>query len=174
MTARPGSAGPRSNAEGVAESDQLLDGAHLSNVRSMTPVRRQVLFVIASAMFLFACKEDTKLKVTGVEPELGDADGGTYVRILGNRFIADGARNAKVYFGSHLGTVVRFASDSELIVQAPGGKIGDTVDVLVMFEPGGEIKIPKEAFENKKGFTYVEKKQVNTNWDDLKNEDKKK
>ena len=138
----------------------------------MTPVRR--LFLVASAMFLFACKEDTTLKVTGVEPETGDANGETYVRILGNRFIADGARNAKVYFGSHQGTVVRFASDSELIVQAPGGKVGDTVDILVMFEPGGEIKIPKDAFENKKGFTYVEKKQSNSTWDDLKDGEKKK
>jgi len=136
--------------------------------------RRQVLFAVASAMFLFACKEDTKLKVTGLEPELGDAEGNTYVRIFGNRFIADGARNAKVYFGSRLGTVVRFASDSELIVQAPGGKIGEIVDVLVMFEPGGEIKIPKEAFENKKGFTYVEKHQVNSTWEDYQNEEAKK
>ena len=72
---------------------------------------------------LAACgNKDTKLKVTGIEPEKGDAEGGTYVRIKGNRFIADGARNAKVYFGSRQGTVVRFASDSELIVEAPGGK----------------------------------------------------
>ena len=27
------------------------------------------------------------------------SDGGTYVRIKGNRFIADGPRSAKVYFG---------------------------------------------------------------------------
>jgi hypothetical protein len=72
------------------------------------------------------------------------------VRIKGNRFIADGARNAKVYFGSRQGTVVRFASDSELIVEAPGGKPNETVDVLIIFEPGGELKISK-------GFTFVEK-----------------
>ena len=126
----------------------------------MTPVRRQVLFVIASAMFLFACKEDTKLKVTGVEPETGDGDGGTYVRIFGNRFIADGARNAKVYFGSRQGTVIRFASDSELIVEAPGGKPNETVDVLIIFEPGGELKIPN-------GFTFVEKNNEGPTMDQL-------
>ena len=98
-----------------------------------------------------ACgSSDTKLKVTGIEPEKGDVEGGTYVRIKGNRFIADGARNAKVYFGSRQGTVVRFASDSELIVEAPGGKSNEVVDVLIIFEPGGELKIPK-------GFTFVEK-----------------
>ena len=105
---------------------------------------------------LAACgSSDTKLKVTGIEPEKGDVEGGTYVRIKGNRFIADGARNAKVYFGSRQGTVVRFASDSELIVEAPGGKPNETVDVLIIFEPGGELKIPN-------GFTFVEKNDART------------
>jgi len=57
--------------------------------------------------------------VTGVDPPKGDAGGGTYVIIKGNRFISDGARNVKVFFGERQGAVVRFQSDSELIVQAP-------------------------------------------------------
>jgi hypothetical protein len=89
-----------------------------------------------------------RLGITGIEPNKGDAAGGTYVRITGDRFIADGARNAKVYFGSRQGTVVRFASDNELIVEAPGGNADETVDVLVIFEPGGEFKVPH-------GFTFV-------------------
>jgi hypothetical protein len=89
-----------------------------------------------------------KLTVTAIEPSHGDADGGTYVKIIGTRFIADGARNAKVYFGSRQGTVVRFSSDKELIVEAPGGKPDEVVDVLVIFDPGGEIKLPK-------AFTFV-------------------
>jgi len=93
---------------------------------------------------------DTKLQITGIEPQKGDADGGTYVRITGNRFIADGPRNAKVYFGTRQGTIVRFASDSELIVEAPGGKPNETVDVLLIFDPGGQLKIPN-------GFTFVKK-----------------
>jgi hypothetical protein len=134
------------------------------------PVRPFILLLFVAFL---GCKEDTKLRVTGVEPETGDAEGGSYVRIFGNRFIADGARNAKVYFGSHLGTVVRFASDSELIVQSPGGKPGDFVDITVQFEPGGEIKIQKEAYENKKGFQFVEKKYRQPGVDDLNtNKDK--
>src|SRR3569623_2866210 len=117
--------------------------------------RRSLALPLLAVFFALGAafgNNDTKLKVTGIEPEKGDAEGGTYVRIKGNRFIADGARNAKVYFGSRQGTVIRFASDSELIVEAPGGKSGDTVDVLIIFEPGGELKIPK-------GFTFVEKGQ---------------
>src|ERR1700759_2045401 len=99
------------------------------------------MLALGFSLALVACgSSDTKLKVTGIEPEKGDVEGGTYVRIKGNRFIADGARNAKVYFGSRQGTVVRFASDSELIVEAPGGKSNETVDVLIIFEPGGELK----------------------------------
>lgn len=110
---------------------------------------------------LAACgSEDKKLKVTGIEPERGDVEGGTYVRIKGNRFIADGARNAKVYFGSRQGTVVRFASDSELIVEAPGGKPNEKVDVLIIFEPGGELKIPN-------AFTFVEKDNTTPSVQDL-------
>jgi hypothetical protein len=98
-----------------------------------------------------ACGEkDTKLKVTDIIPAKGDVEGGSYVRIMGNRFIADGPRTTKVYFGSRQGTVVRFASDNELIVEAPGGKPNETVDVLIIFDPGGQLKI-------KDGFTFVEK-----------------
>jgi len=119
------------------------------------------LLLVFVATLVAACgNNDTKLKVTGIEPEKGDVEGGTYVRIKGNRFIADGARNAKVYFGSREGTVVRFASDSELIVEAPGGKPNETVDVLIIFEPGGELKIAK-------GFTFVEKNTAAPSVDDL-------
>lgn len=44
--------------------------------------------------------DGTRLRVTGIEPEKGDVDGSTTVRIKGNRFIADGPCMAKVYFGS--------------------------------------------------------------------------
>jgi hypothetical protein len=126
--------------------------------RPVTPFLPLLALVLS---FAAACgSSDTKLKVTGIEPEKGDVEGGTYVRIKGNRFIADGARNAKVYFGSRQGTVVRFASDSELIVEAPGGKANETVDVLIIFEPGGELKIPK-------AFTFVEKTNSDMRVQDL-------
>jgi hypothetical protein len=123
-----------------------------------------IRLLVPSLLLLFglvACgNNDTKLKVTSIEPEQGDAEGGTYVKIYGNRFVADGTRSAKVYFGSRQGTVSRFASDSELVVEAPGGKPNETVDVLIIFEPGGELKIPK-------GFTFVEKHERGPNVNDL-------
>lgn len=110
-----------------------------------------VVFALGLALGLVACgSSDTKLKVTGIEPNKGDVEGGTLVAIKGSRFINDGARTAKVYFGSRPGTVVRFANDTELRVEAPGGKVNETVDVLIVFEPGGELKLPN-------AFTFVEK-----------------
>jgi len=124
-------------------------------------MRFPLMTVLLVVLGLTACGgDDTKLKVTGIDPEKGSTEGGTYVRIKGNRFIADGARNAKVYFGSRQGTVVRFASDSEMIVEAPGGKPNEVVDVLIIFEPGGELKINK-------GFTFVEKTDTTPTVNDL-------
>jgi hypothetical protein len=124
--------------------------------------RRVSLLVLAAvAIVLAACgSNDTKLKITGIEPNTGDVEGGQYVRIYGNRFVADGVRNAKVYFGTRQGTVDRFVSDGEMVVQAPGGKSNETVDVLVIFEPGGELKIPH-------GFTFIDKHETNMSVDEL-------
>jgi hypothetical protein len=128
------------------------------------PVRRPLIpltLLTLGLLALAACGEDDpKLKVTGLEPEKGDIEGGTYVVIKGNRFMKDGPRNAKIYFGSRQGSVVRFQSDSELIVQAPGGKHDEVVDVLIIFDPGGQLKIPN-------GFRFVEKNAETMSVDDL-------
>lgn len=129
---------------------------------------RRLVLPVLLLLAISACGDkDTKLKVTGIEPERGDVEGGTYVRIKGNRFIDDGPRNAKVYFGSRQGTVVRFASDSELIVEAPGGKPNEKVDVLIIFDPGGQLRI-------KDGFTFVEKNDTPASVDDLNTNKPKK
>jgi hypothetical protein len=130
---------------------------------------RALPLVVGLGLFAGCGEDDRKLKVTGIEcgnsskacpPVTGDIEGGTYVVIKGNRFMKDGPRNAKVYFGSRQGTVVRFQSDSELIVQAPGGKPDETVDVLVVFDPGGQMKIPN-------AFKFVDKNDAALNPDDI-------
>jgi hypothetical protein len=136
--------------------------------------RPSLLLVLGLGLAAAACGEqDRKLKVTGLEPERGDVDGGTYVVIKGNRFIADGPRSAKVYFGTQQrgfrqGSIVRFASDDRLIVQAPGGSPGEVADVLVTFEPGGQLRIPG-------AFTFIEKNDAMPSVNDLDtNKEKRK
>lgn len=111
---------------------------------------RRLALAVGVALAVGCGGNDGKLKVTGLEPRTGDAMGGQIVLIRGQSFMTT-TRTAKVYFGDQQGNVIRFRSDSELIVEAPGGKPDATVDVLVVFEPGGEITIPK-------GFTFKEKK----------------
>lgn len=113
--------------------------------------------ILALLLAVGACGgNDGKLKVFGLSPNIGDAMGGQYVVIRGQNFQKQ-ARTAKVFFGNNQGNVVRFSGNndsSELIVQAPGGTAGESVDVLVVFEPGGELPIIA------KGFTYVDKKTI--------------
>ena len=108
-----------------------------------------------------ACgKDNPKLMVTGIDPDKGDTEGETYVHIKGNRFTADGPRTAKVFFGGRPGRVIRFESDSEMVVQPPGGKPNEVVDVLIVFDPGGTLKIAN-------GFRFVEKAHGGPSVDDL-------
>lgn len=118
------------------------------------------LGVVALLLALWAAcgGNDGKLKVTGIEPRSGDAMGGQYVLIKGQNFQKE-IRTAKVYFGETPGNVIRFRGDDELLVEAPGGKAGTTVDVMIVFEPGGELTVPK-------AYSFVEKQDVKV--DDLK------
>jgi IPT/TIG domain-containing protein len=110
-----------------------------------------VLLVLGSLAFGAACGNDNpKLLITGIEPEKGSE--GSYVRIHGNRFTVDGPRSVRVLFGDQQAQVDRFESDSELIVTAPGGKVGDVVNVTIVFEPGGKLTLPR-------AFRYVEKSE---------------
>ena len=111
-----------------------------------------------AAVSLAGCSSDSKLKVFGIEPNQGDVQGGTTVDIKGNGYSQNGALGAKVYFGGRQGVVIRFEGDNDLYVTAPGGKKGETVDVVVAFEGKGPITIPKS-------FTFVEMKGVDV--DDL-------
>ncbi len=108
------------------------------------------LGLLGSLCFGAACGSDNpKLLVTGIEPEKGTD--GSYVRIHGNRFLVDGPRSVRVLFGDQQAQVDRIESDSELIVTAPAGnKVGDVVNVTIMFEPGGKLTLAK-------AFRYVEK-----------------
>jgi hypothetical protein len=80
------------------------------------------------------------LAVTGLDPATGA--GGTTVTLAGRHFTADGPRTARVYFGDNAAAVDGFDSDETLIVTAPPGIVGEVVDVLIVFDPGGEITLP--------------------------------
>lgn len=119
------------------------------------PLRSSAAWLVAGlvcSLGLAACGGDNpKLLVTSIEPNKGGD--GTYVRIHGNRFTADGPRNVKVYFGGQEAQIDRFVSDSELIVVSPGGKPNEQVDLLIVFDPGGKLTLPK-------AFRFIDKNQA--------------
>lgn len=93
---------------------------------------------------LEACAErhaPQSVALDSLDPPTGSADGGTYV-VLEGRGFTQRARMAKVTFGKAPGQVIRFVDDTQLVVQAPGGTAGQTVDVTVTFEPGGAFTLP--------------------------------
>jgi hypothetical protein len=107
-----------------------------------TRLTRPASLLLLAGSLAGACGgESTKLTVTAIEPATGDADGGSLVHVRGTRFQADGPRDVKIYFGGRPGNVHRFLSDNDLLVEAPGGKANEAVDVLVRFEPGGQITL---------------------------------
>jgi len=129
--------------------------------------RRPPLFCHPATLVLLFCLvapacggESSKLTVTGIEPDRGDTNGETYVRIKGTRFTADGPRSVNVYFDGRAGNVIRFESDTELVVQPPGGKADEVADVLIVFDPGGRLTIPH-------GYRYFERNQAGMSVDDL-------
>ena len=130
---------------------------------------RRLLLValgLLCGLALGACAEDPKLKVSSIDPEKGDIDGGTYVVIKGNRFTADGPRLAHVYFGGRLASFGGYLTDGEMVVRSPAGKPNEKVDILIVFEPGGEIRL-------KGAYTYIEKREA-PRIDDLDTSGKKK
>ncbi|MGE0546410.1 MAG: IPT/TIG domain-containing protein [Kofleriaceae bacterium] len=112
-------------------------------------MRRPVVPLLLLLGLVSCGDDDTTLRVTGLSRNTGDVHGGDYIVVRGNGF-TNGARNVKVYFGTKQGTFIRFVNDDELVVEAPGGKVGEKVDLRLDFEPGGTIKIPD-------AFTFVEK-----------------
>jgi hypothetical protein len=104
----------------------------------------------AALLALPGCGEKSdKLRVTGLEPRSGDSAGGTRLAVKGSNFKST-TRGVRIYFGDQQGTFLRVVDDETILVEAPGGKAGESVDVLVVFEPGGEITIPR-------GFKFVDR-----------------
>ena len=138
-------------------------------------------FILAFALLfglagtLTGCEEDTKFKVTGIEPNQGPFEGGTRVKIKGNRFTKDGALKAIVYFGKggveHMKSaqVLGFQGDNTLLVKTPGGEIGEKVDVLIIFEGG---KTGTAEITLKDAYTYVDTKKADVGDLDIKDEKK--
>lgn len=106
------------------------------------------LLLAVALVFGAACSKDEGLKITGISPNSGPAQGQGAVTIHGNGFESGGAKAVTVYFGDKQGRVVRFDSDTELVVAPPPGEPGTKVDLHIIFGDAREHTFP-QAYEYK-------------------------
>lgn len=132
------------------------------------PIRNSqfLLIVLLSLGLAFAagCAEDTKLQVNRLSKETGIP--GDIVTFYGSGFQSDGTKDVRVFFEGRKAKVLRIQGNDEIKVEVPGGiEFGTTVDIKMIFEPGGEITLEK-------AFKYTE--PARSTVDDLVGEDGKK
>jgi hypothetical protein len=110
-----------------------------------------LLFVALLSLVLAAgagCEEDAKLQVNRLSRSSGIS--GDVLTVYGAGFQSKGAKDVRVFFGNQKAKVLRFQGDDEIKIEVPGGvELGSTVDIKMVFEPGGEITLEK-------AFKYVE------------------
>jgi hypothetical protein len=112
---------------------------------------RSAVWVVVVVLMLAAwagCEKKKALSVTGLEPTSGPVDGNTTVTIHGTGFQQGSAKGVKVLFGNHEARVLGFVGDNTLKVDSPAGEVGQTVDVMLVFDDA-RVSQPLK-------FTYVE------------------
>jgi hypothetical protein len=87
-------------------------------------------------------------RVRSVEPASGSALGNATVTIHGTGFQEGSAKGVKVLFGSQQARVLGFVGDETLKVETPAGEVGQTVDVMLVFDDA-RVSQPLK-------YTYVE------------------
>ncbi len=90
---------------------------------------------------LNACSKDEGLKIKRISPKEGPFEGGDPVTIYGSGFQEGGAKSVNVYFGTRKARVRGFEGNDKLIVEAPGGNKGETVNVKLIFGDSRTLEI---------------------------------
>ncbi len=96
-----------------------------------------------------SCSEKKGLRITSISPKTGPADGGGTVTIHGSGFEEASTLGVKIYFAKREARFLRFDGDDKMLVQPPGGTLGEKVDILITFGDGRE-----HIFRN--AFTYID------------------
>jgi hypothetical protein len=109
-------------------------------------VTRQLSDVALAASECSRKLAQLKPRIYSAYPTSGETTGGAAVIIRGGGFTVV-PRTAKVFFGTKEATVVRIASDLEIVVEAPPADAEGFVDIRLEFTPGGSLTVPY-------GFTY--------------------
>ena len=127
-------------------------GAHMGvlDMRSHQMMRgaRAAAILVSAILFLgVGCSDDGKLKVNRLSRDVGSS--GDTINIYGSGFQSGGRKDVRVFFGTKKADVLGFKGDTQMTVKVPGGvDFGKTVDIKLVFEPGGQLSMPH-------AFTYA-------------------
>jgi hypothetical protein len=110
--------------------------------------------VVALALAAGGCDKKGGLRITGLDPKVGPSNGGTLVTVHGSGFQDGGVKGVKVYFGDKEATRVYIDGDEAMKVEPPPGEVGQTVDVLFLFDDARKLEYPK-------AYTYQDFSQNN-------------
>ncbi|MEM9490739.1 MAG: hypothetical protein AAGC55_16445, partial [Myxococcota bacterium] len=101
-----------------------------------------VFLIFGLILTSVACEDSGTLMVHRLSRDKGVP--GDMVRIYGSGFQASGAKQVRVFFGSKKAKFIRYEGDEVILLEVPGGhEFGTTVDVELVFEPGGSKKLEK-------------------------------
>jgi len=104
---------------------------------------RSLAVAVSLVLFLglSACSKDEGLKIKRISPKEGPYEGGDPVTIFGSGFQEGGAKSVDVYFGNKKARVRGFEGNDKLMVETPGGHIGETVSVTLIFGDSRKLEI---------------------------------
>jgi hypothetical protein len=108
-----------------------------------------MILIAMTLAVLAACDKPSGLRITDYEPKAGPYMGGDPVVFKGSGFSAQGAVGAQIWFGDKPGRNVRFRGDTEMVVDSPGGQVGEVVDITIMFDDSRKKKLPQ-------AYTYID------------------
>lgn len=109
-------------------------------------IRRIAPVILFALLVGAACKEETKLTITGVDPKRGQIIGGDPVTIQGTGFQTKGVPGFKVYFGKKPATGCIISSNTAIKCNSPAGAEGEKVDIEIQFDDTRR-GVLKQAFE---------------------------
>lgn len=121
----------------------------MSKAKSTTARLALILAALSMLALASGCEKEKGLRITGFSPKQGPYTGGDAVVFSGSGFQADGVKGVEIWFGGKRGKNVRFRGDDEMVVDAPGGAVGEVVDITIRFDGARTKKLTK-------AYTYID------------------
>jgi hypothetical protein len=117
----------------------------------------KAVFALFLAFALSGCEQKKELAVLKIHPKRGPYIGGDRVTITATGFSP--TQGLEVRFGKNKASAPLIKENGEILVEAPAGELGSTVDVVIVFDDARTLTIPK-------AYTYYDPTDVKPKGDE--------